>query len=245
MTCKLAPLTFGIIRGQEAIRVSSYYVVRRPKLNTAKELLDRLLPVETAYHGPTKAPAYVHPSLSVASLASNYDGHAVRHSQPKPLATHAVMSEHEKEDVARAARAVRAAYDALQTLRESRHSRIPSSLSNASAALNRVFGNLELLTDSAEALSIFRVYIVKEAHNSVGTSLSDAIVHDMQATATYFRAMMPVGPSKILGGLDRQRCRNIKEMADQYETIVSMVLGKHKECVRDESTWCVCLVDAL
>jgi hypothetical protein len=142
-----------------------------------------------------------------------------------------MTSEHEEEDVARAMRAVRAAHDGLQALRESRHSRIPSSLSNASAALNRVFGDLELLNNSAEALSIFRVYIVKEANNSVGTSLSDAIVHDMEATVTYFRAMTPVGPSKILGGLDKQRCRNIKEMADQYETIVSMVLGKHKECV--------------
>jgi hypothetical protein len=142
-----------------------------------------------------------------------------------------VTSEFEEEDVAKAVRAVRAAYDALQGLRESRHSGIPSSLSNVSAALNRVYGDLELLTDSAEALSIFRVYIVKEATNSVGTSLSDAIVVDMEATVTYFRTMTPVGPSKILGGLDKQRCRNIKMMVDQYETIVCMVLGKHKECV--------------
>jgi hypothetical protein len=94
-----------------------------------------------------------------------------------------------------------------------------------------VFGNLELLTDSAEALSIFRVYIVKKANNSVGASLSDAIADDMEATATYFRTMKPMDPSEIPGGLDKQKCRNIKEMVDQYETIVSMVLGKHKECV--------------
>jgi hypothetical protein len=141
------------------------------------------------------------------------------------------MSYHEEDDVARAMRAVRAAYDDLQAFRASRHSNIPSSLSNASAALNRISCNLELLTDSAEALSIFRVYIVKEAHNSVGTSLSDAIIHDMEETATYFRTMTPVGPSKILGGLDKQKCWNIKMMVVQYEMIVSMVLSKHKECV--------------
>jgi hypothetical protein len=141
------------------------------------------------------------------------------------------MFDHEEQDVARAVRAVRAAYDALQALRQRRPSKIPSSLSNASAALNRVVGDLELLTNSAEALSIFRIYIVKKASNSVGTSLSDAIVDDMEATATYFRTMTPAGPSKIPGGLDKQKCRNIKEMVDQYETIVSMVLGKHKECV--------------
>jgi hypothetical protein len=173
----------------------------------------------------------VHPSIEATSLAPNTDSQAVRHSRATPLATHAVVSVHEEQDVARAARAVRAAYDTLQALRASRHLKIPSSLSNASVALNRVYGDLELLTDSAEALSIFRVYIVKEAHNSVGTSLSGAIVNDMEATATYFRTMTPVGPSRILGGLDKQRCRNIKEMVDQYETIVSMVLGKHKECV--------------
>jgi hypothetical protein len=173
----------------------------------------------------------VHPSTSVASLAPNHDSQAERRSRPTPLAAQSVTSEHEEEDVVRAAKAVRAAYDALQALRASRHSKIPSSLSNASAALNRVFVNLELLTNSVKALSIFRVYIVKEANNSVGTSLSDAIVHDMEETATYFRTMTPVGPSKIPGGLVKQRCRNINEMVDQYETIVSMVLGKHKECV--------------
>jgi hypothetical protein len=173
----------------------------------------------------------VYPSTNVASLVPDYDSQAECRSQPAPLATHSVKSEHEEEDVERAVKAVRAAYNALQTLRASRDSKIPSSLSNASAALNRVLGNLELLTDSTEALSIFRVYIVKEAHNSVGTSISDAIVDDMEETATYFRTMTPVGPSKAPGGLDKQRCQNIKMMADQYKTIVSMVLGKHKECV--------------
>jgi hypothetical protein len=187
--------------------------------------------VETASHSRTQTPAHVHPSLGVASLALSHDDQAILYSRPLPLATHAVTSEHEEEDVARAVRAVRAAYDALQALRQSRHCKIPSSLSNASAALNRVFGDLELLNNSAEALSIFRVYIVKEASNSVGTSLSNAIVDDMEATARYFRTMKPVDPNEIPGGLDKQRCWTIKEMVDQYETIVSMVLGKHKECV--------------
>jgi hypothetical protein len=187
----------------------------------------------------------VHSSISVTSLAPNHEGQAAHHSQPTPLATSAVISDHEEEDVARAVGAVRAAYDALQALRASRHSKIPSSLYNAGAALNRIFCNLELLTESTEALSIFRAYTVKEASNSVGASLSDAIVHDMEETATCFEAMKLVGPSKISDDLDKQKCRNIKEMVDQYETIISMVLSKHKECVSNESTYCVCLADLL
>jgi hypothetical protein len=210
-----------------------------------KELLNRLTPVETTYHSRIEAPAYVHPSINVASLAPSHDGQAAHYSQPTPLAAHAVMSEHEEEDVARAVRAVRAAYDALQALRSSHHSKIPSSLYNAGAALNRVLCNLELLTGSTETLSIFRVYTVKEASNSAGTSLSDAIVHDMEEAATCFGTMKPAGPSKTPDDLDKQKCRNIKEMVDQYETIVSMVLSKHKECVLNELTLCVCLVDLL
>jgi hypothetical protein len=178
----------------------------------------------------------VHSSINVASLAPNHDNQVTHHTQPNPLATNAVMSDHEEEDVARVARAVRAAYDALQALRASRHLKIPSSLYNAGAALNRIFYNLEVLTESTEALSIFRAYTVKEASNSVGASLSDAIVHDMEETATCFEAMKLVGPSKISDDLDKQKCRNIMEMVDQYEAIVSMVLSKHKECVLNELT---------
>jgi hypothetical protein len=115
------------------------------------------------------------------------------------------MSNQKEEDIARAARAVGAAYDALQALRASRHSKIPSLLYNTGTALNRVFCNLELLTESTEALSIFRAYTVKEASNSVGTSLSDAIVRDMEETATCFDTMKTVGPSKIPDGLDKQK----------------------------------------
>jgi hypothetical protein len=210
-----------------------------------KELLRRLAPVETAYHGRTETPAHVHPSTSVASLAPSHDSQAAHQSRPSPLANHAVMSDHVEDNVAKAARAVQAAYDALQALRASRHSKIPSSLSNASAALNRVFCNLELLTDSAEALSIFRGYTVKEATNSIETSLSDAIVHDMEETVTYFRSIERASLSEIPDGLDKQKCRNIKEMVDQYETIVSKVLSKHKEYVLNELNRCVCIVDML
>jgi hypothetical protein len=187
----------------------------------------------------------VHPSTSVASLAPNYDSQAERRSQVTTVAAHSVTSEYEKENVARAAQAVRDAYDALQAFRASRDSKIPSSLSNASAALNRVFCNLELLTGSAEALSIFRVYTVKETNNSIETSLFDAIVHDLKTTVTYFKTTKPAGPNDIPDGLDKQKCRNIKEMVDQYETIVSVVLGRHKECVSDELTRYVGLVDLL
>jgi hypothetical protein len=193
-----------------------------------KELLRRLAPVETAYHGRTEAPAHVHPLIGVASLAPNYDGQAG-------------ISYHEEDDVPRAMRAVQTAYDALQALRASHHSNIPSSLSDAEKAMDKLSGKLSVLNDSPEALSIFCEYTVKEASNSVGTSLSDAIVHDMEAMATYFRAMKPVGPTD---DWDEQKYRSIKAIIDRYKMIVSTVLSKYKECVQDKSTQYMYLVDS-
>jgi hypothetical protein len=143
------------------------------------------------------------------------------------------MSYHEEDEVARVMRAVRTAYDALQALRESRHSNIPPSLSDAEKAMDKLSGRLSVLNNSPEALSIFREYTVKEASNSVGTSLSDAIVHDMEAMATYFKAMKPEG---FTGDLDEHRCRSIRTIVDRYKTIVSTVFSKYKECVQDIPT---------
>jgi hypothetical protein len=207
-----------------------------------KELLRRLAPVETAYHGRTEAPAHVHPLIGVASLAPNYDGQAAEQSQPTALATHAGISYHEEDDVPRAMRAVQTAYDALQALRASHHSNIPSSLSDAEKAMDKLSGKLSVLNDSPEALSIFCEYTVKEASNSVGTSLSDAIVHDMEAMATYFRAMKPVGPTD---DWDEQKYRSIKAIIDRYKMIVSTVLSKYKECVQNISTQYMYPVDLL
>jgi hypothetical protein len=152
------------------------------------------------------------------------------------------MSDHEEEDVARAVRAVQTAYEDLQALRASRHSNIPSSLSDAEKALDKLCSKLSVLGGSPDVLSIFHEYTVKEVSNSVGTSLSDAIVHDMEAMATYFRAMKPVG---LTGDLDKGKCRSIKAIVDRYKTIVSTLLSKYKECVQDESTQCMHLVDSL
>jgi hypothetical protein len=175
-------------------------------------------------------------------LAPNHDSQAAQYPQRRALATHAGVSYHEEDDVARAMRAVRTAYDDLQALRASRHSNIPSSLSDAENALHKLSGKLSVLNDLPEALSVFHEYTVKEASKSVGTSLSDSIVHDMEAMATYFRAMKPVG---VTGDLDEQKCRSTKATVDRYKTIVSAVLSKHKECVSDEVTRLVRLVDLL
>jgi hypothetical protein len=146
------------------------------------------------------------------------------------------MYNHKEEDVGRALRAVRAAHDNLQALRASRHSEIPSSLSNADTTLDKLCGKLNILIDSSEALSTFDAYTLKEVNSSVETSLSDAIVSDMEAMAIYFKAMKPVGLAGIPGELDEQKCQNIKAIIDRYKTIVSTVLSKHKECVQDKST---------
>jgi hypothetical protein len=153
------------------------------------------------------------------------------------------MSEHEEEDVAKVIRAVRTAYHDLQALRASRHSNIPSSLTNVDKTMDKLCGKLYVLADSTDTLSIFRAYSLKEANNSVGTSLSDAIVHDMEATATYFRTMNLADLARIPGELDEQKCQNIKAIVERYLTIVSTVLSKHKECVQGKTTRCTYLAD--
>jgi hypothetical protein len=153
------------------------------------------------------------------------------------------MSDHEETDVARTIRAVRTAYDDLQALRASRRSKIPASMSDADKALNKLYAKLSVLTDSPEELSIFREFTLKETSNSVQTPLSDAIVHDMEAMATYFRSIKSEGPAETPGDLDEQKSQNIKAIVDRYKTIVSTMLSKHKVCVQDESTRCVYLAD--
>jgi hypothetical protein len=143
------------------------------------------------------------------------------------------MAEHEEEDVARAIRAVRAAYDDLQALRSSRHSKIPTSLSNASRALDKLCCNLNLLT-ATEALSIYRAFTLKEANCSVETSLSDALVRDMEAIATHFRFMKPVDSTEALSDLNEQECRNIEDLVVRYDTTVFSVLTQHNACVYDD-----------
>jgi hypothetical protein len=176
------------------------------------------------------------------SLAPSHDGQAAHQSRPAPPATHAVMSDQEEEHVASAMRAVRTAYEDLQALRASRHLKIPSSLFDAEKAMDKLNGELSFLNNSPEALFIFRQYTVKEASSSVGTSLSDTMVHDMEAMATYFRAVTPVG---LANDLDEQKCRSIKATVDRYKTIVSTVLNKYKECVQNESARRMYPVDSL
>jgi hypothetical protein len=149
--------------------------------------------------------------------------------------TFAVMSDDEEADVLRAKNTVRTAYDNLQALKKSRGSTIPSSLSKAGVALDQLSRNLDLLTASSEALSIFRGYVLRGTSVSSGTSLSDAIVDDMQAIATYFRFMKPISPSEMLGNLNEQQCRDIEDMVDRYERIVHSVLSQHNMCVWDRS----------
>jgi hypothetical protein len=174
------------------------------------------------------------PSISVALLVRNHAGRSARQSCLKPLAIHAVMSEHEEEDVAKVIRAVRTAYDDLQALRASRHSNIPSSLSNVDKTLDKLWCKLNILNGLPEALSVFCEYTVNVTSNSVVILLSGAIVNDMEATAKYLRNMMRVGLASLSGDVHEQNCRKIQQTVDRYEAIVSTLLSKHKECVHGE-----------
>jgi hypothetical protein len=140
------------------------------------------------------------------------------------------MSNHEEEDITRAKKAVRAAYDDLQELRASRDSKIPLSLSNASAALDKLSCNLDLLT-YPEALTIFRAFTLKSPNGSIETALSDALERDMEAVATHFKFMKPMGPTETPDDLNEQECRNIEDLVVRYDIIVFSVLTRHNAYV--------------
>jgi hypothetical protein len=197
-------------------------------------ILDRLPPVETTLHDRTEVPPPLHPSRSVAFIALNHESRDVHYTQS--------MAHHEEEDIAKATRAVCTACDDVEAFRASRHLQIPSSLPDIVIALDQLCANLSVLADSTKALSIFRACTLREESDSVETPLSDAIIHDMEAAATYFKAMTPEGSIELPVTLSEQECQKVKEMVHRYESIVSTMLSKHKECVQDEFTGCVCLL---
>jgi hypothetical protein len=180
-------------------------------------------------------PIALGPSISAVLLALNHDA---RYSRPTPLPAHAAMSDQE-EDVAKVTRAVRTTYDGLQALRTSRQSKIPSSLYSLVEALDKLRARLDVLTHSPEAISIFLQYTVKKESNDSETSLSDALVHDMEAAANYFRRMKHVVPREVPNDLDEHKFWNVKEMVDRYEMIVYTVLKKHEACVRNGLIRCI------
>jgi hypothetical protein len=204
------------------------------RLITIKGILERFAPVNTTFQARTEPPPSPPQSTSVLFLPLNREGRDVLYSRP--------MLRHEKGDIARATRAIRTAYDDLQASRASRHLQFQSSLPHIAKALNNLCAKLNVITDSIEALSIFCGCTLEQESNFVETPLSDAIVQDMEATATYFRAMKSVGITMIPAALRNQEYRNIKNMVDRYETAVSTILSKHIECVRDESTRCMWLL---
>jgi hypothetical protein len=140
------------------------------------------------------------------------------------------MSSHEEEDITRAKKAVRAACDDLQELRASRDSKIPPSLSNASAALDKLFCNLNLLT-YPEALTIFRAFTLKEPNGTIEITLCDALERDMEAVATHFRFMKPMGSTATPDDLNEQECHNIEDLVVRYDIIVFSVLTQHNAYV--------------
>jgi hypothetical protein len=105
--------------------------------------------------------------------------------------------------------------------------------------LDKLCAELNVIADSTEALSIVHGCALRQESDSAETRLSDAIVHDMEATAICFRTMKYIEMPAALG---ERECQKIQEMVDRYETIVSTILNKHKECVRIESNRCVCLL---
>jgi hypothetical protein len=167
-------------------------------------------------------------SISAAFLARKHDN--LRSSRRILLSLYALMSNHEEEDVTIAKKAVRAAYDDLQELRASRHSKFPPSLLNASTALDKISCNLSLMT-SPEALTVFRGFVLKEPNSSIEIALCDALVRDMEAVATHFRFMKPMGFKETMDDLNEQECRNIEDLVIRYDIIIFSVLTRHNAYV--------------
>jgi hypothetical protein len=172
-----------------------------------------------------------HRSAPRSSLLNHNVDLSAHHPQPTPLAIYIVMFENADDDVGRVLDAVHKARDDLKGLRTSRHSMIPSSLSKADVALDKLSCNLSLLTGSSKALCIFRGVALRETITSTTTSLSEALVQDMEAITSHLRSMKPTGSEKILGDLNEQECQNILELADCYDRTIFSVLTKHNVCV--------------
>jgi hypothetical protein len=139
-------------------------------------------------------------------------------------------------------KAVRKAYDDLQALLTSHGLTIPLPLHVAASddlvplvvagtALDKLSCNLNLVAGSAEALAMFRSFSLKETSISPETSLSDALLHDMEAIARHFRLMTPTSPVKTSGDLDERECRDIAGMVDRYDRTVFSVLVQRTMCV--------------
>jgi hypothetical protein len=176
--------------------------------------------------------------IGLAFLALDQEGRDVLYSRPGP--------HHVKGDVAKATKAVRTAYDDLQAFRASHGLELPSSLPNIAKSLDKLCAELNVIADSTEALSIVHGCALGQESDSAETPLPNAIVHDMEATATCFRTMRYASPIEMSAALGEQQCQKIQEMVDRYETIASTILNKHKECVLIEQNprvWLLSLID--
>jgi hypothetical protein len=140
------------------------------------------------------------------------------------------MSDSVEDDVGRALNAVRTTNNHLKELRSSRHSAIPSSLVKADAALDKLCRDLNLLTESPEALSVFQRSTLIEASTSTTTSFSQALIDDMGVIATRFASMRSLDSDEILD-LNDQAYENIAELADHYDETIFSVLTEHNMCV--------------
>jgi hypothetical protein len=140
------------------------------------------------------------------------------------------MSDSVEDDVGRAMNAVRTAHDHLKELRSSRHAAIPSSLFRADAALDKLCCNLNLLTGSPKALSVFQESTLRESSTSTTTSLCQALIDDMGVIGTHLASRRSLHSEKVLD-MNDQECNNIAELADRYDRAIFSVLTEHNVCV--------------
>jgi hypothetical protein len=112
---------------------------------------------------------------------------------------------------------------------------IPASLSVAGSALDKLTQHLDLIATSTAALSSNYVRELFGTRMTADVKFSDAIMRDMDAVASCLRLMMPLDSSKTVMAIEERQCRDVAEMVDRYDRIISSALIHHNMCVRSST----------
>jgi hypothetical protein len=107
---------------------------------------------------------------------------------------------------------------------------IPVSLEVAGTAFDKLTQNLDLLARSTSALTSDHVRELFDTRMTADVKFSDAIAHDMDAVASCLRLMMPSNSSEPMMAMEERQCRNVADMVDRYDRIISSALIHHNVC---------------
>jgi hypothetical protein len=110
------------------------------------------------------------------------------------------------------------------------------SLLVAGSALDKLMYHLDLLATSTAALSSNYVRDLFEIRMAADVKLSDAITRDMDAVASCLRLMMPSDSSEPVMAMEEHQCRDVADMVDRYDRMISSTLIHYNVCVRSSTS---------